>query len=112
MLQKLFPERHQRQIYLSHLSYLHRNFDVKGLTTQGVFALELEQIFVDLSLEPQAYMRVSADPLRKSGETAVSQRQSLLQYLTAPKMKGQNLVMLGSLFFGSGGMWGGVGGWV
>lgn len=96
MLQKLFPERHQRQTYLSHLGYLHRNFDVKGLTTQGVFALELERIFVDLSLEPQAYTRVSSDPLRKSGGTAVTPRQSLLQYLTSPKMKGQNLVMLGA----------------
>ena len=77
------------------MGYLHRNFDVKGLTTQGVFALELEQVFVDLGLELQAYDRASADPLRSSTNTAVSPRQSLPQYLTAQKMRGQNLVLLG-----------------
>lgn len=95
MLQKIFPDYHYQQIYLSHLSYLHRNFDVKGLTTQGVFALELEQIFIDLSLEPQAYTRASADPLHQSTSTAVSRRQSLPQYLNDKKTRGQNLVMLG-----------------
>ncbi len=95
MLQKLFPDRHFQQAYLSHLGYLHRNFDVKGLTTQGVFALELEQVFVDLSLEPQTYNRASTDPLRPSTKTAVSQRQSLPQYLITKKIRGQNLVMLG-----------------
>ncbi|MCB9423337.1 MAG: NACHT domain-containing protein [Ardenticatenaceae bacterium] len=95
MLQKIFPDHRYQQSYLSHLSYLHRNFDVKGLTTQGVFALELEQVFVDLSLEPQVYNRASSDPLQLSTKTAVSQRQSLPQYLTSKKTKGQNLVMLG-----------------
>lgn len=95
MLQKLFPDHHSQQTYLNHLSYLHRNFDVKGLTTQGVYALELEQVFVDLSLEPQTYTRASADPLRSSTGTAVSSRRSLLQYLIAKKLRGQNLVILG-----------------
>ena len=93
MLRKIFPDYRYQQTYLSHLSSRHRNFDVKGLTTQGV--LELEQVFVDLSLEPQAENRASADPLRQSTETAVSQPQSLLQFLTAKKTRGQNLVILG-----------------
>ena len=95
MLRKLIPGNRAQQIYFDHLRYLHRNFDVKGLTTQGVFSLELEHVFVDLALQPQTVSRVSSDPLRPMLETAVSQLQSLPHYLTSKKLRGQNLVLLG-----------------
>ncbi len=38
--------------YSQHLSYRHRTFDVKGFSTQGPYALELEQIYVDLAIDP------------------------------------------------------------
>ena len=43
------PEKAYRQ----HLIYRHRDFDVKGLSTQGIYTLELEQVFVELSIAPQ-----------------------------------------------------------
>ncbi len=39
-----------RQPYLQYLVYNYRTLDVKGLSTQGTFALELERVFVDLSI--------------------------------------------------------------
>ncbi len=38
--------------YAQHLYYRHRTFDVKGFSTQGPYALELEQIYVDLAVDP------------------------------------------------------------
>ena len=37
-----------RTRYKEFLINRHRDFDVKGLTTQGIYVLELEQVFVDL----------------------------------------------------------------
>jgi len=42
-----------RSRYLDYVVYRHRTFDVKGLTTQGVYTLEIEQVFVDLRLSPR-----------------------------------------------------------
>lgn len=95
MLQKIFPDRHNRNVYLQYLSYQHRTFDVKGLTTQGIFALELEKVFVDLSLGPQSYQRASTDPIRPMPKTAVPERHSLESYLINRRAKAQNLVVLG-----------------
>ncbi len=47
-----------RRKYLQHLYYQCRDFDVKGLTTQGKYALELERVFVEL--------RVEATPLHET----------------------------------------------
>ena len=40
-----------RRKYLQHLYYQCRDFDVKGLTTQGKYALELERVFVELRVD-------------------------------------------------------------
>ena len=50
--------------YLQHLIYQHRSFDVKGLSTQGIYTLELEQVFVELSLMSKPAHRTSTDPFR------------------------------------------------
>ena len=47
-LQEAFSRSRRR--YLQHLVYRHRDFAVKGLTTQGVFTLQLERVFVELSI--------------------------------------------------------------
>jgi energy-coupling factor transporter ATP-binding protein EcfA2 len=52
-----------RARYLEHLVFRHRDFDVKGLTTLGSYTLELERVFVDLSLVPKAPHQISADPI-------------------------------------------------
>src|SRR5260370_41046055 len=37
---------HTHREYCQHLFYQHRDFDVKGLSTQGIYTLLLEQVFV------------------------------------------------------------------
>ena len=53
-----------KSYYLQHaIEFEHRNFDVKGLNTNGEFGLELEQVFVDLSLVPMAPHQASNNPI-------------------------------------------------
>jgi len=59
-----FSGSHQR--YNQHLIYRYRDFDVKGLSTQGIFTLMLEDVFVSIRVAPQVIHRVSADPLGMS----------------------------------------------
>lgn len=42
-----------RKLYAKHLYYKYRTFDVKGFSTQGKFALELENVYVDLVCCPR-----------------------------------------------------------
>ncbi len=39
--------------YARFLTFQHRDFDIKGLSTQSIYTLELEQVFVDLSIDPK-----------------------------------------------------------
>src|SRR5919108_6608920 len=41
-----------RKQYFTLLQYQHRDFDIKGLSTQTVHTLDLEQVFVELKLQP------------------------------------------------------------
>ncbi len=95
LLQTFLPAYHRRRQYLNTLSYQHRSFDVKGLTTQGLFTLALEKVFVDLSLGLQTYRRASADPIRPMPQRDDAQRRDLNSYLADKQMKGRNLVILG-----------------
>ncbi len=68
-----------RTVYLKYLYYSHRTFDIKGLSTQGIYALELEQIFVDLSIAPDAKLPENPIPseLTSGGHT-------IWEYLATP----------------------------
>ena len=68
-----------RATYLKYLYYSHRTFDIKGLSTQGIYALELEQIFVDLSIAPDAKLPESPIPSELS-----TGGHSIWEYLAAP----------------------------
>ncbi|MGI9503022.1 MAG: hypothetical protein ACR2RE_08210, partial [Geminicoccaceae bacterium] len=68
--------------YLRHaIEYEHRNFDVKGLSTQNIYTLELEQVFVDLSLAPMAPHEASGNPIENLPEDLRERRHSVWQYL-------------------------------
>ncbi len=55
--------------YSTLLQYQHRDFDIKGLSTQTIHTLNLEQVFVELKLQPQVAHNTSSDPLnRKSNK--------------------------------------------
>ncbi|KAA3659076.1 MAG: NACHT domain-containing protein, partial [Chloroflexi bacterium] len=95
LLEKLFPNRAFMREYYDHLYYQHRSFDVKGLTTQGVYTLELEKVFVDLTIAPQRKDRASTDPMRPMPAKLQKGRYDFWDYLTADGAKGQKLVILG-----------------
>ena len=80
--------------YRTFLRQEHRFFDVKGLTTQGPHSLQLQKVFVDLGLAPQEAQKASANPLRLP-EPLRTGRHSVWDYLTAPQMEEQGLVILG-----------------
>lgn len=95
LLQRIFPERQYRQQYAEFLVYQHRSFDVKGLTTQGVYTLELAQVFVDLGLAPQAPDQASADPIRQMPTALRKGRHGVWDFLLAEQKRGETIVILG-----------------
>ena len=82
--------------YLQHLIYQHRSFDVKGLSTQGIYTLELEQVFVELSLESKPAHQISADPFQNVPEDLREGQHPIWDYLKAEKMANQHLAVIGA----------------
>lgn len=85
-----------RKRYLQDVIYQHRNFDVKGLSTQAAFTLELEQVFVDLSVAPMAPHDASADMLRKLPRELQEGRHQVWDFLQAFGRDSSKLVLLGA----------------
>jgi energy-coupling factor transporter ATP-binding protein EcfA2 len=79
--------------YCQHLVYEHQVFDVKGLSTRTAHDLELEQVFVELSIDPTAAHQAPADPLR-TPEPLVKGEHSIWEYLSS--LDNRHLVMIGT----------------
>ena len=58
-----------RRRYAEEVCYRHRWFNVRGLRTQGMHKLELEQLFIELRVVPQEFKKASTDPLRPGALT-------------------------------------------
>jgi energy-coupling factor transporter ATP-binding protein EcfA2 len=84
-----------RRRYLKHVFYCHRSFDVKGLTTQGIYTLELEHVFVELTIKPSPIHDVSADPIRPVPEELRGKRQ-IWDFLTSEALEQQQLAVIGA----------------
>jgi hypothetical protein len=82
--------------YREYFQYEHRHLDVRGLTTQGTYTLELEQVFVDLRIEATAPHEASHDPLRRLPETLQEGSHALWEYLESPLLRDLHLVILGA----------------
>jgi len=95
LFDRFFPNRQYRRQYADYLGYHHRSFDVKGLTTQGVYTLELAQVFVELGLDQQTAEAASADPIRPMAAPLKQGRHAIWSYLTSKQVAGQTLVILG-----------------
>lgn len=93
-LQRLFSGYRKR--YLQHVIYRHRNFDVKGLSTQSIYTLELEQVFVELNISPRAPHLISADPIQAVPKELQQGRFSVWDFLNARQMQGQSLAIIGA----------------
>jgi energy-coupling factor transporter ATP-binding protein EcfA2 len=78
--------------YFTHLQYQHRDFDIKGLSTQTIHTLELEQVFVELKLQPQVAHDTSSDPLSRKPNKLRSDSFPIWHYfsLLANDEKAQN----------------------
>ena len=81
--------------YLEYITYQHRAFDVKGLTTQGVYTLELEHVFVQLGIAAAPVDQVPADPLKLIPEELRTGSRSIWEYLKSPHLSTQNFAIIG-----------------
>ncbi len=81
--------------YCRYLIYQHRNFDVKGLSTQGIYTLDLEQVFVELSIDPRPPHQTSADPLQVP-DALHTEGRPIWDYLASKPLTNQHLVIIGA----------------
>ncbi|MBI3249183.1 MAG: NACHT domain-containing protein [Deltaproteobacteria bacterium] len=93
-LQAPFPRYRKR--YLQHLIYRHRDFDVKGLSTQGVHTLELARVFVELSVDPQPIQKIATDPIRQLPELLREGQHTIWDYLRSTPLTDQHLAIIGA----------------
>ena len=71
--------------YRQHVFYHCRDFDVKGLTTQGIYSLEMKRVFVELSIAPHQADKRGHDPIPPpSGTEAAAERRDIWEYLEKP----------------------------
>jgi len=94
ILQALFSGYRRR--YLEYISYHHRFFDVKGLRTQGPYSLDLEKVFVQLSVDPTPAHQITSNPLQSIPEHLRSGTHAIWKYINTNGMENHNLVILGA----------------
>jgi hypothetical protein len=93
-MQSLFSGYRRR--YLEYLVYQHRTFDVKGLSTQGPFSLELDRVYVELTVDPTTIQGASPNPLQNLPEKLRSGSHSIWQYVDDKNVQGHNFAILGA----------------
>jgi hypothetical protein len=81
--------------YARHLYYKHRTFDVKGFSTQGKFALELEAVYVDLSVDPASAGAISQDPIRLPEDSQGKEARDIFAWLLAEPERPRNFAIVG-----------------
>jgi energy-coupling factor transporter ATP-binding protein EcfA2 len=81
--------------YKKYMLHRHRAFDVKGLGTQGIHTLQMEQVFVDLGIVPQPAHRASVDPFGRRDRVIPNQRYSIAELLQKIDITFQSIVILG-----------------
>lgn len=85
-----------REKYLKHLEFRHRTFDVKGLSTTGPHSLELQRVFVELSMVSQAHHKTSTDPIRDVSQNIPTGRRTIWEYLQSNTGGSHNLAVIGA----------------
>lgn len=82
--------------YLRHVTFANRHFDVKGLATQGAYALEMDHVFVELGVVPGSPNQSSADPIERPIKSGMTPSRNIWEYLRENKESRWNLAILGS----------------
>lgn len=85
---------HYHRQYYRYLIYQHRDFDVKGLSTLGTFTLELDQVFVELSIDPSTPQSATVNPVQVP-QTLLEGRHTVWDYLKSVPLRQQHLVVVG-----------------
>jgi len=93
-LQTIFSSYRRR--YLEYIIYQHRSFDVKGLSTQGPYNLELEGVYVQLNVDPTSAHGVSANPLQNLPDNLRSGSHTIWQYISSENTQRHNYAVLGA----------------
>ncbi len=90
--QSLFNGKDFQKQYFTLLQYQHRDFDIKGLSTQTIHTLNLEQVFVELKLQPQVAHNISSDPLSRKPNKLRTESSPIWRFfsLLADDEKAQN----------------------
>jgi energy-coupling factor transporter ATP-binding protein EcfA2 len=81
--------------YGTYTYYRHRTFDVKGFSTQGKFALELETVYVHLNVDPAVPGSIAQDPIRPPSETTNKGPRDILGWLQFASEGPQNFAVVG-----------------
>lgn len=84
------------QRYRQQLIYRYRDMDSKGMGFPGPFTLRVDEVFIDLSLDPTPPHQASANPTQQLPEVLRQGRHSIWEYLTARPSVGEHLVILGT----------------
>ena len=93
-LQSLFSGYRQR--YLEYMVYQHRVFDVKGLSTQGPYNLELERVYVQLSVDPTPIHGANSNPMQKLPSDLRAGSHMIWEYINDNNIKKNNYAILGA----------------
>jgi len=88
-----FFSRYRRR-YLEHVYYQNRDFDVKGLSTHGPYNLELEDVFVDLTIAARPVHATTTDPIRAVPPELAGRRQ-IWDFLNSETLGKEPLVLIG-----------------
>jgi energy-coupling factor transporter ATP-binding protein EcfA2 len=80
--------------YRDYFCYEHRDIDLRGMSIQGEYTLDLEDVLVELRIDPKPAHEASPDPLRLP-EKLLSESQTIWDYLRAKPLRGQHLAILG-----------------
>jgi hypothetical protein len=81
-----------RKRYHNYLRYQHRDFDVKGLSLQGPFGLELDQVFIELSIDTTMPQQMPTNPLPQELREG---SHTIWDFLASAPLAKQNLVIVG-----------------
>jgi len=78
--------------YRKYFRYEHRDLDMKGISTRGTYTLDVEQVYVELRIDPTPAHRALSDPLQLPATLAAG-THAIWEYLT---QLDQHLVILGA----------------
>jgi len=95
----IFKNKNFQKQYFTLLGYQNRDFDIKGLSTQTALTLELEQVFVELKLQPQAAHKATTNPINNIPGKMRSDSYPIWQFFAVlsenEKRKNAKIVIVG-----------------